>query len=111
MKKLLIILVFAVAGCQQGSAPLTSADVDAIKKNVESFAQAISTKSADIGNGYADDVISMPPHNTSNVGKQKTVEFHSDPEPKVTSFVVASEEIEGTGDLAYSRGTWVSRES
>jgi ketosteroid isomerase-like protein len=107
MKKLLIMLGFAVAGCQQGGASLTSADRDAIKKNVEDFAQAISTQSADLGNGYADDVISMPPHSTSNVGKGRTVEFHSAPGPKVTSFVITSEEIEGTGNLAYSRGTWV----
>ena len=107
MKKLLIILGFAVAGCQQGGAPLTSADKDAIKKNVENFAQSMSTQSADIGNGYADDVVSMPPHNTSNVGKTKTVEFHSAPGPKATSFVITSEEIDGTGNLAYSRGTWV----
>ncbi len=107
MKRLLIILVFAFAGCQQGSAPLTSADTDAIKKNVESFTQAMSTQSADIGNGYADDVISMPPHNAANVGKPKTVGFHSAPGPKVTSFVITSEEIDGTGELPYSRGTWV----
>jgi|SRR5688572_1860851 len=107
MKRLLIILVFAVAGCQQGGAPLTSTDIDAIKKNVENFAQALSTQSADIGNGYADDVISLPPHNAANVGKQKTVEFHSAPGPKVTSFVINSEEIDGSGGLAYSRGTWV----
>jgi ketosteroid isomerase-like protein len=107
MKRLLFILVFAVAGCQQGSAPLTSADIDAIKKNVESFAQAISTRSPDIGSGYADDVISMPPNDAINVGKPQTVEFHSAPGPKVTSFVITSEEIEGTGELAYSRGNWV----
>jgi ketosteroid isomerase-like protein len=107
MKKLFIILTFATASCHQVGAPLTSADIDAIKKNIESFAQAVNTKSSDLGNGYADDVISMPPHNTSKVGKEKTIEFHSAPEPKVSSFVVNSEEIEGTGDLAYSRGTFV----
>ncbi len=71
MKRLLIILVFAVAGCQQGGAPLTSADIDAIKKNAENFAQAISTQSADAGNGLADDVVSMPPHNTSQCWETK----------------------------------------
>jgi len=106
MKKLFIILTFATVGCQQGGGQLTSADIDAIKKNAEDFAQAIKTQSADAGNGLADDVVSMPPHNTSNVGKQKTVEFYS-AGPKVTSFVISSEEIEGTADLAYSRGTWV----
>ena len=88
---------------------MTSAGIDVIKKNSESFAQAVNTKSSDLGNGYADDVISMPPHNTSKVGKEKTVEVHSAPEPKVSSFVVNSEGIEGTGDLACSRGTFASK--
>jgi ketosteroid isomerase-like protein len=107
MKKLLILLTLAVAGCQQGGAPLTSADTDAIKKNVEAFAQAIRTASPDVGNNYVDGVVSMPPHAAVNVGKQKTVEFHLAPGPKVTSFTITSEEIDGSADLAYSRGSWV----
>ena len=107
MKKLFIILSFAAAGCQQGGAPLSSADIDAIKKNIADFAQAVSTNSPDLGNGYDDGVISMPPNAVTSVGKPKTVEFHSTPGPKITSFVINSEEIEGSEELAYSRGTWV----
>ena len=107
MKRLLIILTFATAGCQQGTAPLTSADVDAIKKITTDFSQARSTISPDLGNAYVDDVISMPPHAPVNVGKQKTIAFHSTPEPKINSFIVNSEEIDGGSDLAYSRGSFV----
>jgi len=107
MKNLLILLLFTVAGCQQSGSPLTQADKDAIQKNIDGFAQAVSTKSPDIGNGYAEDVVSLPPNEEANVGKEKTVEFHLSPGPKASSFTVTSEEIEGTSELAYSRGTWI----
>ena len=107
MKKLFIILTFATAGCQQSGGPLTSADIDAIKKVIIDFSQARSTISPDLANGYVDDVISMPPHAPINVGKQQTIAFHSAPEPKINSFIVNSEEIDGRDDLAYSRGSFV----
>ena len=63
MKKLFIILTFATVGCQQGGAPLTSADIDAIKKIAERLCSSHKHAVSPISEmGYADDVISMPPH-------------------------------------------------
>lgn len=107
MKKLLFLFAILLAGCQQGGGPITQADKDAIQKNIDGFAEAINTNPANVANGYADDVVSLPPHAGENAGKQKTVEFHTAPGgPKVVSFTLATQEIEGNGGLAYSRGTW-----
>jgi len=107
MKKLLFLFAVLFVGCQPGGGPITQADKDAIQKNIDAFAEAVNTNPANVANGYADDVVSLPPHAPENVGKEKTVGFHSATGgPKVVSFTLATQEIEGTGGLAYSRGKW-----
>ncbi|HEX5167981.1 MAG TPA: DUF4440 domain-containing protein [Cyclobacteriaceae bacterium] len=107
MKKVIILFAVMLTGCQQGGGPISQQDKDEIQKTIDAFANAIKNRTGDFGAVYTSDIISMPPHVEANTGVEKVTAFHSDPAgPKVTTFTVASQEIEGSADLAYARGVW-----
>ena len=107
MKKLTFLFAVILFGCQQGGGPISQADKDAIQKNLDAFTEASNKNSDELGNGYADDLISMPPHAKEISGKQNVVAFHNDPAgAKTVSFTITTAEIEGNGDIAYARGAW-----
>lgn len=107
MKKIVFIFAVALLGCQTNS-PLSQTDRDAIKQTMDNLSEGLRTASVDmLKSSYAEGVISMPPNAVESVGQQKVIEFHSTPGPVTTvAFALASVEIEGSGDLAYVRGTW-----
>lgn len=107
MKKLFVLLAVIMFACQPGGGPITQADKDAIQKSIETFVDANLNNPDNLGAGYADDAISMPPHSKEISGKENIVAFHGDPNaPKTTSFTITPTEIDGTGNVAYARGTW-----
>ena len=111
MKKIFLFTSLLLTACQAGG-PITQADKDAIQKNLNDFAAAANNNSNDVGNGYADDIISMPPHNKEISGKESVVAFHNDPNgAKTVSFTLNTTDIDGNGDMAYARGSWVFKGS
>lgn len=108
MKNLSFLFAIILFGCQPGGGPISQADKDAIQKNIDGFVEASNGNPDNIGNGYADDLISMPPHFKEISGKQNVVAFHNNPQgAKTVSFTISTSEINGNGDLAYARGAWV----
>lgn len=109
MKKTIIFLFATLLfSCQQGGGPISQADRDAIQKQVTALEAAFKTSSADgLRAIYGPNIISLPPNAEANSGPDKVIEFHTNPNgPAVVSFSLSSAEIEGSGDVAYSRGTW-----
>ena len=109
MKKIIVVfLTVILLSCQQGGGPLSPTDRDAIQGQVKALEQAFKDESAEgLKAVYSADVISMPPNANANAGPDKVVEFHTaEGGPTLVSFSLNSEEIEGNGDVAYSRGTW-----
>ena len=106
MKKLFILLLVIAFGCQQGGGPITQADKDAIQAQIDALANNIRTNGnpADL---YTTDALSMPPHVPAVSGNTAIGAYHADSQgPKTTEFTLSGSEIEGTGDIAFARGTW-----
>ena len=106
MKKLIILFAAVVLGCQQGPGPITDADKDAIKQRMQTFANAMVNDIENVGAGYADKAVSMPPNAETNISPGTAAAFFQRG-PKPTKFELNPEVIEGLGTLAFARGTFV----
>ncbi len=118
MKKLLLIpLVFLLCftfSCQQpveevaeevGVAPLSDEDVAAIKAVTEAFIQAFNSEDWTAGAAmYTEDAVLMPPNQPIVQGRE-AIQTWFEAFPTLTEFNLIDVEIDGYGDLAFSRGT------
>lgn len=106
MKKLVILVLVVGFGCQQGGGPISQADKDAVQTLIDDFA-AKTNANENPSAIYASDAITMPPHAAAVTGAEAIGSYHADPsEAQTTSFQVNTAEIEGSGNIAFARGTW-----
>jgi len=103
------VLLGAVA-CQPGAAPLTDADVTAIRSLGTSYAQAVLANDGDaIAALYAEDAIEMPPNMVTRSGKEAIrAAYVSEAGSGVmaSEFALTAIDVDGSGDLAYDRGAY-----
>ena len=101
------LLVVAACSAPPAAPPgLTDADRDAIRAMTAAFVTGINAKdwTAATAN-YAEDVLWLPPNGPEISGKS-AVQSWMAAFPPFANFAASSVEIEGVGDLAYSRGTY-----
>lgn len=101
-----VVSGLALSACQQGPAPLTDADRNAIRAIVANFDKAVLA--ADwpaVVSVYAEDGILLPPNAPAVQGRAAMQTFFSGL-PKITAFSQRVVEIEGQGNIAYPRGTY-----
>lgn len=100
------LVVLGLAGCQPAAGPLAEADVVKIRASLDAY---IKTTLAADWDGWAavlsDDAIMFPPNGAPVVGKAASVEF-AKAYPKITEFTGPADEIVGSGDVAWARGTY-----
>ncbi|MCK5489823.1 MAG: SgcJ/EcaC family oxidoreductase [Gemmatimonadetes bacterium] len=111
MRKFLSVALLGLVGaCQPGPASLSEADVAAIRALGDVYAQAVIAADADaVAESYAVDATEMPPNEPSVSGREAIREkYVAGFSYGISSveFTMTSQEIYGTGDLAYDRGTW-----
>lgn len=102
-----LALVIAVAACQQPAPTgLTDADKDAVRAQIEKYRQAVLAADWPAwGNTLASDVFYSPPNMTPIRGRDAAVAW-ANTLPKFISFTVQLDDISGSGDIAYVRGTY-----
>jgi uncharacterized protein (TIGR02246 family) len=104
------LMLFSVVSCQPQAAPLSDADVAAIRNLGPQFSQAILARDVDaVVAMYTDDAVIMPPAAPVVVGKDAirdffTAQFASD--VVTTEQVFTSIQTEGMGNQAFDRGTF-----
>ena len=95
-----LLLVSVAAGCQQGSAPLSPADQQAIRLAVDSFTQRV--KRADWPGAaalYSADVHFMPPNQPAVEGRDALLTWMKE-FPPLGSFNRTVDEVSGEGNVA-----------
>ena len=99
--------ILLLAGCQTpGQAPLSAADITAIRATTEAWLQAVRAGDrAGLAATYTEDAVLMPAH-APDVRGRRNIEAWFEKTPPVESFDLEITEIEGFGDLAYVRGTY-----
>ncbi|MEO6526354.1 MAG: nuclear transport factor 2 family protein [Gemmatimonadaceae bacterium] len=103
---LALSLLAVAAACQRQEMSLSQADKDGIKAQVEKYRQAALAADWDAwGSTLANDVIVSPAHMAPMTGRAAAVAWVRT-FPKLTNFTVNFDEIDGRGDLAYTRGTY-----
>ncbi|MGE0770435.1 MAG: DUF4440 domain-containing protein [Cyclobacteriaceae bacterium] len=106
MKKLVVLLLLVAFGCQQGGGPISQADKDAVQALIDDFA-AKTNANENPSAIYAADAVTMPPHAAAVSGAEAIGSFHADTgQAQTTSFQLNAIEIEGSGHVAFARGTW-----
>jgi len=102
---LLTVAALATA-CKPQPAPLSNADVAAVRQLGQSYAQAVlKSDAAAVAALYADSAVEMPSDMPARVGKAAIQAAYA-AESGATAFTLVSHRTEGRGDLAYDRGTW-----
>ena len=105
MRRILPLLVLSLAaGCQQGAAPLSPADQQAVRTAVDSFTQRV--KRADWPGAvalYSADVHFMPPNQPAVEGRDALLAWMR-AFPPLGSFNLTVDEVSGEGNVAYVRG-------
>ena len=111
MKKRLILILGTVmclvlsVGCQ-GPAGLSEADRTAIRQGDENYAKLLNARDfKGVAALYAEDAIELPPNEAAVQGRA-AIQASLETFPPISNFQVQILEIEGRGDLAYSRGTY-----
>jgi ketosteroid isomerase-like protein len=111
MEKRLILILGTVMclvlsiGCQ-GPAGLSEADRTAIRQGGENYAKLLNAKDwKGLAALYAEDAMVLPPNQAAVQGRAAIQASLEAPLP-LSNFQTRSLEIEGRGDLAYSRGTY-----
>lgn len=103
------VLTFAVAmaGCQQGAAPLSEADVAAIKAVGPALDEAALAENWNaVGAMFATDALIMSPNMQAYQGRTTMLEFVESAELAFTRHIIEFTEVDGYGDLAYARGIY-----
>jgi ketosteroid isomerase-like protein len=104
-----LFLVFAVVACQPAAPAtpeFTDADVAAIRAQTDAYVQAALARDfAAWGGTLSEDVIVLPPNMEPLTGREAAVAWIST-FPPLTTFTVNVEEVTGSGNLAFARGTF-----
>jgi len=110
MKKRLILVLGTVTclvlsvGCQ-GPAGLSEADRTAIRQGDENYAKLVNARDfKGVAALYAEDAIVLAPNQAAVQGRA-AIQAALEAFPPISNFQVQILEIEGQGDLAYSRGS------
>jgi len=111
MKKRLILVLGTVVclvlsvGCQ-GPAGLSEADRTAIRQAVDDYVKLRSARDfKGVAALYAEDAILLPPNQAAVQGRA-AIQATQEASPPFSNYQVPVLEIEGTGDLAYCRGSY-----
>ena len=111
MEKRLILILGTVmclvlsVGCQ-GPAGLSEADRTAIRQGDENYAKLLNARDfKGVAALHADDAIILPPNQAAVQGRA-AIQASLEAPPPFSNFQIQILEIEGRGDLAYSRGTY-----
>jgi ketosteroid isomerase-like protein len=95
-----------VVACQPSAAPLTETDHAAIREVHVRFTRYILAGQADsLGLLYTEDAVVMAPNFPAAAGRAAIVDFNR-MFPPVASFVLTIDDVGGSGDVAYVRGTY-----
>ncbi len=107
---ILPFVLFGAVACQPSAAPLTDEDVTAIRSLGASYAQAVLAGDMDaVVALYAEDAVEMPPNMAARSGKEAIRAAYvseAGSGPMAGEFALTSVEIDGSGDLAFDRGTF-----
>ena len=110
MPRPLILLLALAAACQppvQEPSALTEADLAAIRTSTENFGPLLVAANYDaVAALYTEDAVFMPPGAPSVTGRE-AIRGVMATFPPILEARLVSDEIEGTGDLLYSRGRYV----
>ena len=104
-----LILLIAPA-CLPAAAPLSEADVAALRRLDTVYANAILAEDADaIAAIYAEDAVEMPPNAPANVGRAVIRAWYATavfPAADYDDFSITPGEIDGVNGLAFNRGSY-----
>lgn len=96
----------AALACQATPADLSEGDVKALWAGVDSIeAQILSHRDSAAAAHYTENAVFMVPNLPALEGRAAIRAWFAGG-PPMTSFTLTPQEIDGSGDLAYVRGTW-----
>lgn len=99
-------LLLSALACQPAG-PLSDADIAGIEATSEAFHQAaLANDWAGLAATYTEDAVLMPPNEPPIEGRADIQRWFAS-FPPVTAFELENIEIDGRGDLAYVRGTFM----
>jgi ketosteroid isomerase-like protein len=102
-----LAVLWLAASCARGPTPLSEADKATIRANDEKFAQAVVAKNwPGLAAMYSTDAAFMPP-NESVVQGRAAIQSWMSAFPPVTAFSLTPQQVDGQGNLAYVRGTYM----
>jgi len=102
----LAALCLIAVACQAAPAKLSDADIAALRAAVDSIAaQIISHRHSAAAAHYTENAVFMVPNLPALEGRAAIRAWFAGG-PPLTSFTLTPKEIDGSGDLAYVRGTW-----
>ena len=103
-----VLLALTSTACQppaQEAGPLSEDDVAAIEGIIQQYVQAMLAKDLDAWTGlWTENAVIMPPNSPAREGREAIIRNWS-AGPTPTEFVLDVLDIDGTGDVAYVRGT------
>ena len=103
---LLTTLSCAVVACQPAPAKLSDADVAALRAGVDSIeAQILGRRDSAAAAHYTANAVFMPPNQPAVEGRAAILAWFGQG-PPMSEFTLTPTEIDGSGDVAYVRGTW-----
>ena len=103
---LVTALSCVVLACQPAPAKLSEADIAALRAGVDSIeAQILSNRDSAAAAHYTETAVFMVPNLPAVEGRAAIRAWFAGG-PPLTSFTLTPVEIDGSGDLAYVRGTW-----
>lgn len=101
------VLALSATGCYPATT-LTDEDLAAIAALGQAYNEAVlAGDAAAIAAMYTEDATEMPPHMVARQGRAAIQQAYEGM-PLMTTFTMASSQVEGFGDLAYDRGTWTA---
>ena len=104
---LLTALSCAVLACQPAPAKISAADIAALRAAVDTFvANALARRDSVQAEGFAANGVMMPPNGPAVEGRAALRAWMT-AYPQMSDFKADVVEIDGIGDLAYVRGTYV----
>ncbi len=111
MRRMILPLILGVVpACQPAAAPLSEADVAALRSLDTSYAEAILNEDADaIAALYAEDAVEMPPNAPANVGREAIRAWYATAvfaAADYDDFAITPGEIDGVNGLAFNRGSY-----
>ena len=96
----------AVLACQPAPAPLSEADVTAIRAATARFVEnGLARRDSANAAEYSEDAVFMPPNQPAVEGRA-AIRAWLTAFPPMSAFSLTVTEVKGRGDLAYERGTY-----